>query len=58
MRKALYPYDVIPGLQACPGMIEAGGIHWLFNTKMDSCWSLSRPVGAGMTQWLYFESAS
>jgi hypothetical protein len=26
--KASYSHTVIPGLQACPGMIEAGGIQW------------------------------
>jgi hypothetical protein len=35
--KVSYPHAVIPGLQACPGMIEAGGIHWLLDLKMDSC---------------------
>ena len=29
--------EVIPGLQACPGMIEAGGIQWLYGVTLDSC---------------------
>jgi hypothetical protein len=35
--------EVIPGLQACPGMIEAGGIQF------DG--SLWIPAFAGMTYW-------
>jgi membrane-associated phospholipid phosphatase len=38
------PQSVIPGLQACPGMIEAGGIQWL-SIKL---WI---PAFAGMTNF-------
>jgi hypothetical protein len=43
--KVSYPHAVIPGLQACPGMIEAGGIHWLLDSKMDSCFRRNYKLG-------------
>lgn len=32
---SLFCKTVIPGLQACPCMIEAGGIQWLFYAILD-----------------------
>jgi hypothetical protein len=36
-RVSLPTAAVIPGLQACPGMIEAGGIQRFYDVTLDSC---------------------